>query len=96
MYFAVSPAGSASTVPKSLLTVAGASVSFKCSAEGGPGNMFYWSHNGEILGQTNKSISFLNVSAMIADDLGNYTCVVTNRAGSGSSTSIIHGKLPTI
>ena len=37
-------------------------------------------------------MSFLNVSAVTTDDLGLYTCVVTNNAGSGSSTSVIHGK----
>ena len=58
--------------------------------------MFYWSHNGEVLAVANQTISFLNVSAMSAEDLGNYTCMVTNTAGSDSSTSIIHGKFPTV
>lgn len=86
----VSPRGSVRTLPNSLLTTAGDSVSFKCSADGGPNNTFYWRHNGEVL--TNETMSFLNVSAVTTDDLGLYTCVVTNNAGSGSSTSVIHGK----
>ena len=79
-------------MPKSLLTTAGASVSIKCCAEGGPDNIFHWNHNGEVL--ANETAKFLNVSAMTAGDLGNYTCMVTNRAGSGSSSSTIHGKFP--
>ena len=86
----VSPTGSVRTLPNSLLTTAGDSVSFKCSADGGPDNTFYWRHNGEVL--ANETMSFLNVSAVTTDDLGLYTCVVTNIAGSGSSTSVIHGK----
>ena len=90
---AVSPSGSVSTSPRALLTAASDSVSIKCFAEGGPGNSFLWRHNGTVLAKSTNSI--LNVTVFTTEHLGNYSCTVTNIAGHDSSTSIIHGNLPT-
>ena len=92
-HLAVSPTGSVSTSPKALLITAGDSLSIKCSAEGGPDNVFHWSHNGRVL--ANRTTSFLNMTALAVENLGNYTCVVTNVAGNDSSTSTIHGNFLT-
>ena len=80
-----------STSPRVLLILAGDSLSIKCSAEGGPDNIFQWSHNGSVLANGTTSTLVLNITAVAVENLGNYTCMVTNAAGSDSSTSILHG-----
>ena len=64
------------------------SVNLTCSSEGGPGNTFQWAFNGSNIQSevsSNLHLSFITAN----DDGGAYTCVVSNAAGSGSSTTSV-------
>ena len=61
----------------------GDNVTFICSAQGGPNNMFQWQKDGQdLLSESQPTLTLTNGNAM---DGGLYTCVVTNAAGSDSS-----------
>uniref|UniRef100_A0A1X7TSP2 Ig-like domain-containing protein n=1 Tax=Amphimedon queenslandica TaxID=400682 RepID=A0A1X7TSP2_AMPQE len=70
----------------------GDNVTFTCSAEGGPDNIFTWTHS--IMGQISDGGRFiiestffsrLTVTDVIGADFGTYTCMVMNLAGSGNA-----------
>ena len=66
----------------------GDSVNLTCAAEGGPRNTFQWALNGSVL--QNEVSKDLQLSFITANDNGGtYTCVVSNAAGSGSSTTSV-------
>ena len=88
-FIPVSPDGSVSVNPSVLLINQTDNVTFTCGAMGGPGNSFQWSHNGQDLsGETTSTLTLTNISA--SDD-GNYTCTVSNSAGSGSDVAMLIG-----
>ena len=85
----MSPVGSILVNPSVLLVNQTDNVTFTCGAMGGPGNSFQWSHNGQDLsGEITSTLTLTNISA--SDD-GNYTCTVSNSAGSGSDVSMLIG-----
>ena len=89
LVLSVSPDGSVSVNPSVLLANQTDNVTFTCGAMGGPGNTFQWSHNGQDLsGETTSTLTLTNISA--SDD-GNYTCTVSNSAGSGSDVAMLIG-----
>ena len=61
----------------------GDNVTFTCSVQGGPDNMFQWQKDGQDL--PSESLSTLILTNVTAMDGGLYTCVVTNAAGNDSS-----------
>ena len=86
------------------LTKQGGTFSLECRAKGGPNNQHVWYHRGVRLADTSvltitsssnetDSISILSVSNVdAATHKGDYTCNVTNAAGSESKTSTVVGK----
>ena len=86
------------------LTKQGGTFSLECKAEGGPNNQHIWYHRGVLLADTSvltiasssndtHSLSILSVSNVdAATHKGDYTCNVTNMAGSESKTSTVVGK----
>ena len=85
----MSPEGSVSTEPSVVLANQTTNVTFTCGGMGGPDNTFQWSCNGQDLsGETSPSLTIANITA---SDGGNYRCKVSNRAGFGSSTSVLIG-----
>ena len=103
VYSLVSPEGSVQLINETL-TKQGGTFSLECRAEGGPNNQHVWYHRGVLLADTSvlnitsssnetDSISILSVSNVdAATDKGDYTCNVTNMAGSESKTSTVVGK----
>ena len=85
----VSPGDSVTVEPNPALLNQTDNVTFTCGAMGGPSNSFQWSHNGQDLsGETTSTLTPTNISA--SDD-GNYTCTVSNSAGSGSDVAMLIG-----
>jgi hemicentin len=81
----VSPGDTVTVSPNPALVNQTDNVTFTCGSLGGPGNSFAWSSNGQIVwGATDSSLTISNVTA---SDGGNYTCEVTNSAGSGSDAA---------
>ena len=102
-YSLVSPEGSVQLINQTL-TKQGGTFSLECRAEGRPNNQHVWYHRGVLLTDSSvltitsssnntHSVSTLNVSNVdAATHKGNYTCNVTNMAGSESKTSTVVGK----
>ena len=99
----VSPEGSVQLINETL-TKQGGTFSLECRAEGGPNNQHVWYHRGVAVVATSEltitsssndthSVSILSVSNVdAATHKGDYTCNVTNMAGSESKTSTVVGK----
>ena len=102
-YSLVSPEGSVQLINQTL-TKQGGTFSLECRAEGGPNNQHVWYHRGVLVTDTNvltitsfsndtHSVSILSLSNVNgATHKGDYTCNVTNMAGSASKTSTVIGK----
>ena len=88
MYVAVSPEGSVSVSPEMEIAVIGGTVTFTCSAQGGPDNTYQWQNDGQdLMNETDTTLTVSNISAMNG---GNYTCVVSNAAGNDSATAVLY------
>ena len=87
-FSAVSPQGSVSITSMGSMTL-GSDLTLLCSASGGPGNTFQWSHEGDLLmNATNDTLVF---SGIVSTDQGVYTCKVNNSAGVGNATFTLAG-----
>ena len=67
----------------------GNQLQLRCSSEGGPQLEYSWSSPNSSYTATNN----LTISNVTTLDGGNYTCTVTNDAGSSSKTVTVYGEL---
>ena len=65
----------------------GEDVNLTCSAMGGPGNTFQWSENSTDLEGENSTV--LALTNITLDDGGEYTCSVTNSAGTSEASTFV-------
>ena len=84
----MSPEGSVAVSPEMEIDGVGETVTFTCSAQGGPDNTYQWQKGGEDL--MNETDTTLTVSDIAAMNGGNYTCVVSNAAGNDSATAVLY------
>lgn len=84
--YAVAGVPQISSQPQTLMVdAAGASANFTVTASGFPAPTYQWKKNGtNISGATSATLALTNVQS---GDTGNYTVVVTNTAGSVTSSS---------
>lgn len=87
----VSPFGSAEIVPAGVNSSVGSIARLVCSGMGGPNNTFSWERKPE--GEEIATRAVLNVSIINATDGGEYSCTVSNAAGSDNTSIIINGTL---
>ena len=83
---AVSPMGSVTIPLLDPVFSQGNNTTLTCSAFGGPNNTFLWEMNGSIIGND----SMLDVTDIDASSGGNYTCTVSNAAGSDSASTTLY------
>ena len=63
----------------------GQDVTFNCTAQGGPGNTYQWQRNGTNLdNEITQTLAITQISANNGDE---YTCIVSNVAGSDSAST---------
>ena len=84
LFFPVSPEGSVEVSPLNETFDRGDNVTFTCSARGGPDNTFQWLRNG-----TELVNEFIFIPAISFMDGNEYTCVVSNAAGSESVSTFL-------
>ena len=84
----MSPEGSVAVSPKMVIADVGGTVTFNCSAQGGPDNTYQWQNDGsDLMNETDTALIVSNITAMNG---GNYTCVVSNAAGNDSATAVLY------
>ena len=84
----MSPEGSVAVSPEMMIADVGGTVTFTCSAQGGPDNTYQWQNDGEdLMNETDTAVIISNITAMNG---GNYTCVVSNAAGNDSATAVLY------
>ena len=84
----MSPEGSVSVSPLNMTINREDNVTFNCLAHGGPGNTYQWQRNGmDLVSETSQTLAITQISAT---DGGEYTCVVSNAAGSGSASTLLN------
>jgi alpha-tubulin suppressor-like RCC1 family protein len=86
----VSPTPVITSQPQSLTNLAGTTASFVVTASGTPPLGYQWQFNGTNLTDTlrvaGSQSAFLNITNLLAADAGNYQVIVTNSAGSVTSS----------
>jgi len=75
-----------SSQPVSLSVVVGATATFSVTASGTPAPTYQWQKNGTNIGSANAP-SYTTPATVTGDNGATYRCVVTNSAGSVTSTS---------
>ena len=84
----MSPEGSVAVSPEMVIADVGGTVTFTCSAQGGPNSTYQWQNDGEdLMNETDATLIVSNITAMNG---GNYTCVVGNAAGNDSATAVLY------
>ena len=86
--YLVSPSGSISINPLEIVTSFGDTISFNCSALGGPDNQYIWTHLTTVVGNDPQ----LTLSSVTFEDDGEYQCEVFNAAGNDIATSVLNGE----
>ena len=86
--YAVSPQGSVMVTPEEVIALFGDNITFVCMSQGGPRISYLWQKNGNDL--TSETSETLTLPSVIAEDGGEYTCVVSNDAGSENATAVLY------
>ena len=86
----MSPEGSVIVIPLIPTLSVNGTVTFICVALGGPNNVFQWSLDGVDLPGENGTM--LSITGVDAADGGTYTCTVSNAAGMGQGSAVLHGE----
>ena len=104
IFFTVSLQGAVSITNRTVFVEEGDVFSSTCSAQGGPNNTHKWTLNGipinetDILDITTVSHDTYSTSTLTIDSVdaanhkGNYTCIVSNKAGTDTTSVILVGK----
>jgi len=71
----------------------GSQLQLHCSSEGGPQLECSWSRTNTLPNDKTTNTNNLTISNVTTLDGGNYTCTVTNDAGSSSNTVTVYGEL---
>ena len=87
-YIAVPPSIVMIAVSPSSIAIRKDNVTFTCDTHGGPGNVFLWQRNGVNLDEETQST--LQLTSVDASDGGEYTCIVSNAAGSDSAVLTLY------
>ena len=88
VHVTVSPEGSVAVSPEMVIADIGGTVTFTCSAQGGPNNTYQWQNDGsDLMNETDTALIISNITAMNG---GSYTCVVSNAAGNDSATAVLY------
>ena len=67
----------------------GDQLQLNCSSEGGPQLEYTWTFSDSII--TNANSNILTIDNITTSNGGDYTCNVTNNAGSDNNTIIVYG-----
>ena len=81
----VSPEGSVVS-PSNIISRVGDTVTLACTSMGGPNNTFQWQKNGTNIGND----SILELMTIDASFGGDYSCIVSNAAGSDSAYTTLY------
>ena len=84
---AVSPEDNVVVSPELEIANVGGTIEFTCSTQGSPNNTYQWQKDGDLIEETSTTLTISNITAVNG---GNYTCVVSNAAGTGSSAAILY------
>ncbi|XP_065906524.1 uncharacterized protein [Dysidea avara] len=68
----------------------GSQLQLHCSSEGGPQLEYSWSRTNTLSNDTTTNTNNLTISNVTALDGGNYTCTITNDAGSSNNTVTVY------
>ena len=85
----MSPFGSVTISPPVNNSFEEQRVVLTCNERGGPFNGFQWNYTRNSTIVSNDSVYELTSGVETA---GDYQCIVSNRAGSGSSTATVNGQ----
>ena len=70
----------------------GDQLELNCSSEGGPDLVYSWRRNNDFSNETVTNTNTLTISDLVTVDGGDYTCTVTNDAGSNNTTVTVYGE----
>jgi len=70
----------------------GYQLELNCSSEGGPDLEYSWSRTNTFSTTTTTNTKTLTINDLATADGGNYTCTVTNDAGTSNYTITINGE----
>ena len=82
----MSPEGSVQVSLRDISLTQGDTLTFVCTAMGGPNNSFIWTKDGKIVGNE----TMLNVIDINASHGGSYRCTVSNAAGNDSASTTLY------
>ena len=81
----VSPQDGVSITPDNATFNENDTVILQCITYGGPGNTFEWIFNETVIENTSN----LTLTGVMAEDGGDYICIVSNEAGSNNATAVL-------
>ena len=71
----------------------GDQLELNCSSEGGPDLQYSWSRTNTFSATTTTNTNTLTINDLATVDGGEYTCTVTNDAGTSMLTITVYGEL---